>query len=109
MSQSPYHPTRLIGNIAAVVLLAIGAAYLFDRTARWLGWNTDLLCSAVNVIGPVTFSLGVIMCTFGFVIWAVSRFRSEAGIGLMIGGTILSFLPGVMPHYLGWTCLPASI
>lgn len=105
MKPPPYHPTRLVGNIAALVLLALGAAYLLDHIARWLGWKSNAFCATVEFFAPLSFSIGVVLCTVGVLVWAVSRFKGDAGVGLMIGGALLSVLPGVMPRYFGWECV----
>ncbi|MDH1271206.1 hypothetical protein N5C81_26750 [Rhizobium pusense] len=105
MKPSPYHPTRLIGNLAAIVLVALGATYLYDRALRWWGWKSDAFCSTVSFFAPLSFSIGVVLATLGVLIWAVSRFRGEAGIGFMIGGAILSVLPTAMPRYFDWECI----
>lgn len=105
MKPSPYHPTRLIGNLAAIVLVALGATYLYDRALRWWGWKSDAFCSTVSFFAPLSFSIGVVLATLGVLIWAVSRFRGEAGIGFIIGGAILSVLPTIMPRYFDWECI----
>jgi hypothetical protein len=107
MKLPPYHPTRLIGNLAAIVLAALGATYLYDRALRWWGWKSDAFCSTASFFAPLSFSIGVVLATLGILIWAVSRFRGEAGIGFMIGGAILSVLPTIMPRYFDWECILA--
>lgn len=106
MNQPPHYPARFIGNLAALVLVAIGAAYLIDKAAAWLGWQTRVLCSIVDFFVPIAVSLGVILATLGVVIWAISRFRSDIGLGFIIGGLIFGLLPQVMPHYFGVACIP---
>ena len=105
MKPPAFHPTRLVGNLAALVLLTLGCAYLFDQVARWFGWKVDAFCSTVTFFAPLAFSAGVALCTLGVVIWAMSRFKSDAGLGLIIGGALLSVLPGVMPRYFAWECV----
>ncbi|MFD1696794.1 hypothetical protein [Roseibium aestuarii] len=105
MKLPPYQPTRLIGNLAALVLIVLGGAYLFDLTFRWFGWESDAFCSAVAFFTPPSFAIGVVLATLGALIWAISQFRGQTGIGLMIGGFILAVLPGIMPRYFGWDCL----
>lgn len=105
MKLPPYHPARLVGNIAALVLLALGGAYLFDHIARWLGWKLDAFCSTVAFLTPLSFAMGVVLCTVGALMWGVSRFKGEAGVGLMIGGALLAVLPGVMPRYFALECV----
>ena len=100
-----YHPTRLVGNFAALVLLVLGLAYLVDQVARWFGWPLQAFCSTVSFFTPLAFSAGVVICTLGVVVWAMSRFRGDAGIGLMIGGALLAVLPGVMPRYFAFECV----
>lgn len=102
-----HHPSRLIGNLAAVVLLALGAAYLFDRMAGWFGWKLQALCAVVSFVTPLTFTAGLILCAVGAVIWAASAFRNGAGAGLILGGTVLALLPSVMPHYFQVACIPS--
>lgn len=86
-------------------MLALGLAYLFDQVARWFGWKPEAFCSTVSFFAPLAFSAGVVLCTLGFIVWAVSRFRSDAGIGLMIGGALLAVLPNVMPRYFAFECV----
>ena len=105
MKLPPYHPTRLVGNIAALVLLALGATYLFDHIARWLGSTSRAFCATVAFFAPLSFSIGVVLCTVGVLVWAASRFKGDAGVGLMIGGALLSVLPGVMPRYFAMECI----
>ena len=105
MKPPHHHPTRLVGNIAALVMLALGGAYLFDHGARALGWKPDAFCSTVAFLAPLTFAVGVILCTVGVLVWTASRFRGDAGVGLFLAGLLLSVLPGVMPRYFGWECV----
>lgn len=105
MKPPPYHPTRLVGNIAALVLLALGAAYLLDRTTRWFGYPTNAFCGTVNFFAPLYFAIGVIMATLGVLVWASSNFKGGAGVGLFLGGMALTTLPPVMPHYFGVMCI----
>lgn len=107
MNLPPYRPTRLIGNLAALILAALGASYLYDRIFRWWGWQSDAFCATVSFFAPLSFSLGVVIATLGALMWAVSQFRSETGIGFMIGGAILSVLPTIMPRYFDWECILA--
>ena len=105
MKLPPYPTTRLVGNIAALVLLALGGAELFDHIARWFGRTSSAFCATVAFFAPLSFSIGVVLCTVGVLVWAASRFKGDAGVGLMIGGALLSVLPGVMPRYFGWECV----
>ncbi|KNY12991.1 hypothetical protein AKG11_31695 [Shinella sp. SUS2] len=105
MKLPPYHPTRLVGNIAALVLLALGGAYLLDHIARWFGGTSNAFCATVAFFAPLSFSIGVVLCTVGVLVWAASRFKGDAGVGLMIGGALLSVLPGVMPRYFAMECV----
>ena len=95
----------MISNIAALILLALGGAYLLDHIARWFGWKWNTFCSTVGFFAPISFALGVILCTIGLLLWGINRFRGDVGVGLLIGGAVLSFLPTVMPRYFDVECL----
>ena len=95
----------MISNIAALILLALGGAYLLDHITRWFGGTSNAFCATVAFFAPLSFSIGVVLCTVGVLVWAASRFKGDAGVGLMIGGALLSVLPGVMPRYFAIECV----
>lgn len=100
-------PSRLIGNLAAIAILPLGAAFLWDQwIASWFGYQPTAMCTIVGPVVNVAGSVGVLLTTLGVVSRAVSRFRSETGVALIIGGVALFLAPAVLPHYLGATCIP---
>lgn len=106
MKHPPYHPNRLIGNIAALVAVTLGAAYLLDHLTRWFGHPTNAFCGTVDFLAPLSFTAGVILATIGVLVWTASSFKGGAGVGLFFGGMALTALPPVMPHYFGVLCPP---
>ncbi|MGO7367095.1 hypothetical protein [Rhizobium leguminosarum] len=102
---SPIAPTRLIGNLAAAALVVLTAAFLWDRyLAEWVGYKPTALCTLLGPVVNIAGSIGVLLTSLGVVIWAISRFRSESGVALMVGGVLLFVAPAVLPHYLGAAC-----
>ena len=91
--------------IAAVICCAFGVAWLFDKvTGWWLGWDHIALCGYGNAIGQLGGTIGVLCAAYGVVVWALSFFRSQQGVQLIIGGVLVASLPMVLPHYLGESC-----
>ncbi|MGR9140731.1 hypothetical protein [Rhizobium leguminosarum] len=102
---SPIAPTRLIGNLAAAALVVLTGAFLWDRyLAEWVGYKPTALCMLLGPVVNIAGSIGVLLTSLGVVIWAISRFRSETGVALMVGGVLLFVAPAVLPHYLGASC-----
>lgn len=85
-------------------MLLLGGAYLFGHIAHWLGFRSDAFCAMAAFLQPFAFTGGVIVATVGVAVWGASRFRSDAGLGLLLGGGLLAVLPGVMPRYFGLVC-----
>jgi hypothetical protein len=101
---SPLHPQRLFGNLAALAVGVLVVAFGVDRLATWLGYETELFCTALYPVLMLAYMAGVLLTCMGIIIWAVSRFKSETGAGLAIGGVLLFIIPLVLPHYMGMSC-----
>jgi hypothetical protein len=97
-------PLRIVGNLAALVALLLGLAWLFDHLAVWLGYKAWLFCAALKPVGVVAQGVGVILCSVALITWAASRFRSEGSLALAIGAFLLGVLPMLLPHYFGASC-----
>ncbi|WP_107677161.1 hypothetical protein [Agrobacterium sp. LAD9] len=102
----PFHPTRVIGNLAALVGAILIAGFLFDLAAGWWDYRPMAFCMLLRPILAFAYGVGVLLTTVGVIIYAVSLFRSQAGIGLAIGGVMLFIVPLTLPHYLGVACSP---
>lgn len=101
---SPLTPSRLIGNLAALALVPLAGAFIWDHVfAPLFGYKPTALCTMLSPVVQTAGSIGVMLTTLGVVIWAISRFRSETGVALMVGGVLLFAAPAVFPHYLGAT------
>ncbi|MCD7111821.1 hypothetical protein LRX75_22600 [Rhizobium sp. DKSPLA3] len=94
-----------IGRIAAALICAFGVAWLFDWvTGWWLGWNHIAICGYTGAIVQLGGMLGVLCTAYGFVAWAVSFFKSQQALQMIIGGVLIYAVPSVLPHYLGVDC-----
>lgn len=100
----PFHPTRVIGNLAALVGAILVAGFLFDLAACWWDYRPMALCMLLEPVLAVAYAIGVLLTSLGVIIYAVSMFRSQAGIGLAVGGVLLFVLPLTLPRYLGVIC-----
>ncbi|UXS26937.1 hypothetical protein [Agrobacterium tumefaciens] len=105
MSQ-PFHPTRVIGNLAALIGSILVAGFLLDLAAGWWGYRPMAFCTLIEPILAFAYGAGVLLTSVGVIIYAVSLFRSQAGIGLAVGGVMLFIVPLTLPHYLGVACYP---
>ena len=103
---SPFSPVRLIGNLAALVCSVLVAAYLCDLGAAWLGYAPLTFCTLLHPMVALAYGVAVALVCTGVIIWVVSMGKSEAGIGLALGGVMLFILPLMLPHYLGAECIP---
>ncbi|TBG08421.1 hypothetical protein ELG79_36485 [Rhizobium leguminosarum] len=95
----------IIGNLAALIAIALLGCLAADTVAALLGYHAALFCSAVGYAVAGAHNIGVVLTTLGILMWALSRFRSETGLGLAIGGVLLAVMPQVLPHYLGVSCI----
>ncbi|WFU07542.1 hypothetical protein QA648_36815 (plasmid) [Rhizobium sp. CB3171] len=96
-----------VGNLAACAIALIGGAYFWDRyVSAWLGFPPTLLCTILPPVTNTAASIGVMLTTFGTVLWAVTLFRSSTGMSLMMGGVIIFVVTTTLPHYLGVACIP---
>lgn len=102
----PFHPSRLIGNLAALVGTVLLAGFLFDMATAWLGYETMAFCALLRPTIAVAYGLAVLLTSLGIIIYVASMFKSDAGIGLALGGVMLFVLPLVLPRYLGAECIP---
>lgn len=99
-------PTRLIGNLTAVVAAVLVGAFLFDLAAAWLGYAALAFCMLLRPMLSIAYGVGVLITCVGVVMWGVSMGKSEAGIGLALGGVMLFILQLLLPRYLGAECIP---
>ncbi|MDR6100579.1 apolipoprotein N-acyltransferase [Agrobacterium larrymoorei] len=102
-----FHPTRFIGNLAAIVGATLVAGYLIDLAAGWWGYNPLAFCTLLKPVLAVAYGVGVLLTCIGLIIYVASWFKSQAGIGLAVGGVLLFILPMALPRYLGLACLPS--
>ncbi|KRB18276.1 hypothetical protein ASD99_31085 [Mesorhizobium sp. Root695] len=115
MSRSPLErsvgswasPSRLLGNLAALILVPLFVLFVVDQYALpWFHKKPFLFCMATRPLVQFAGELGVLITSLGLIIWAVSWFRSEGALGIVAGGVMLFVLPLIMGHYLGATCIP---
>lgn len=83
-----------------------GAVGLFDLGPAWPGYAPLTFCTLLHPMVVLTYGVAVALVCTGVIIWVVSMGKSEAGIGLALGGVMLFILPLVLPHYLGAECIP---
>ncbi|MDV4159326.1 hypothetical protein [Rhizobium brockwellii] len=98
---SPSNIVVLIGEIAAIIGVTLIVCLGIDTVATALGYHPAIFCTGLSWAIAGAYNLGSICVMLGVIIWAMSRFRSEAGLGMMIGGVLLAVFPTVIPHYLG--------
>ncbi len=71
-----------------------------------MGYAPLAFCSLLRPMLAVAYGIGVLLTCVGVIMWVVSMGKSEAGIGLALGGAMLFILPQVLPRYLGAECIP---
>jgi hypothetical protein len=101
-------PTRLLGNLAALAILPIGGAVIVDYVGGLAGYHPGALCLVAQPVVNLAGMVATILISLGVVIYAISRFRSEAAMALMIGGVLIFVAPMVLPHYLDASCVLPS-
>lgn len=106
MKLPPYRPSRLIGNLTALVGVVLVAGLLTDYAAGWFDYRPMVFCTMLRPIIAVAYAVGVLVTAIGVIVWAVSMGKSEAGVGLALGGVLLFALPLMLPRYLGAECIP---
>jgi len=98
---SPSSIVLLIGNIAAIIGVTLLVCLGLDTLAALFGYHLGIFRLVLGYAIGGAHNVGSIFVMLGILIWAISRFRSEAGLGLIIGGTLLVVFPTLIPHYLG--------
>ena len=101
---SPFEPSRFIGNLAALVGLVLVGSFLLDLAGGWLGYQPHTLCTLLGSAVTVARGVGVLITSIGIIVYVTSMFKSQAGLGLAVGGLMLAILPMMLPHYLGIVC-----
>jgi hypothetical protein len=99
-------PARLIGNFAALLGAVVVAAFLFDRFVAWMNWKPWGLCYLMGPVADAGSAIGLLFTTVGLIVLSVSAFKSQKGLGLTVGGVLMSLVPMTMAHYLGASCIP---
>lgn len=101
---SPFEPSRFIGNLAAVVGLVLVGGFFLDLAGKGLGYQPHILCTLLGSAVTVAHGIGVLLTSVGIIVYVASMLKSQAGLGLAVGGLMLAVLPMMMPHYLGVIC-----
>lgn len=94
-------PGELLANLAALVTLLLGGAWLVDKLSVWSGHAPWAVCGLLSPLGELATAAGVMLAVVGFVGWACSLFANVNLFGLMVAGLVLPQVPGVFLHYLG--------
>lgn len=103
---SSSNPVVLIGEIAAVVSVILLVCLGLDTLAELVGYHPRLFCTGLDYAIASAHNVGSICAMLGVVFWALSRFKSDTGLGLILGGFLLALYPTLLPHYLEVSCLP---
>ncbi|PVE49878.1 hypothetical protein DC415_23905 [Agrobacterium tumefaciens] len=98
-------PIVLLCQIAAIVTVSLMACLAIDTVTGWFGYSPYLFCKGVIYAAAGANRIAVIVVMLGIFAWAVSRFRSDAAMGIVIGGSLFAIFPQVLPHYLGVSCI----
>jgi hypothetical protein len=98
---SRYHPKRILGTIVTAAASALVVSYGLDWLTAWAGHPTQTFCTVLIPVLMATYMVGVIFTCTGILMWAVSWFKNDAGLGIAAGGVMLFVVPKVLPHYLG--------
>lgn len=101
---SSLSPARLIGNLAALAMLPVVGSVAVDYIGGLLGYKPETLCSVLPPIVQLAGMVATLIVSLGAIIYIVSRFRSDGGVALMIGGVLLFVAPMLLPHYLNANC-----
>lgn len=98
-------PTRLLGNLAALAILPVGGAVIVDYLGGLMGFHPGALCAVVQPVVNLAGMVATILISLGIVIYAISGFRSEAAMSMMVGGLLIFVAPMVLPFYLDASCV----
>lgn len=99
-------PTRLIGNIAAIAMIPVFGSVVIDYVGGLLGYRPGTLCVILPPVVQLAGMGATLIIALGIIIYAVSWFRSEGGLALILGGFLIFLGPMVLPHYLNAACTP---
>jgi hypothetical protein len=95
----------VLENTAILIGGTLALAFSADWVAGRFGYHPGWFCWVLRPMMEWAYAVGFFFTVIGIIWWAFSFFRNPAGGLLAIGGFMLTFLPQVMPHYLGVTCV----
>ncbi|MGF0540750.1 hypothetical protein ACQQ2Q_22395 [Agrobacterium sp. ES01] len=96
--------SKLLPNIAFMIGAVLALAFAADWLAGWLGYRSMLFCWLLEPMMAISYALGVFLMVTGLIVWAFTFFRNEKPALVALGGLMLTFLPQILPLYLGVTC-----
>jgi hypothetical protein len=100
-------PSRLLGNLVAVIAVGLGMAYLIDQLLVWLGWRPWIFCTLFPVLDLVIgHTVALILAMVSAIVFMASRFKNVGAGVLFLGAVVLSSVPSLFSGYLGAYCSP---
>lgn len=106
MSRSAITIPTLIGNLAVLIALAIGSAFLLDQAWSWFGGTPFAMCATYGFVDLVFGkTVGLTLVCLGLIVWVLSGMQNGAYLALALGGMLIGVFPGIFAHYLGAACL----
>lgn len=95
----------VVANAAALICLALGAAYAIDRLTIWWGGSAWALCSVFPLVDSLlAYTVGMLLAVVGMTLWAFSGFKNNTGGFLAAGGAFLALLPVILLSAFGVSC-----
>lgn len=102
-------PSRLLGNLAAIIVLGLGMAYLTDRLWLWFGWHPWAFCGLLPILDEVIgHTIALIVAMVSVIVFFFSRMKNTGAGMLFLGALVLSSVPGLFGGYLGAYCTPSG-
>ena len=96
---------KLLESLAFLIGGALALAFAADWLAGQFGYRPALICWVLMPIVSIAYAIGFFLTVTGLIVWGFSFFRNEKPALIALGGVMLTFLPQVLPHYLGVSCI----
>ena len=96
---------KLLESLAFLIGGALALAFAADWFVGQFGYQPGLFCWALMPIVSIAYAIGFFLTVMGLIVWGFSFFRNEKPALIALGGVMLTFLPQVLPHYLGVSCI----
>lgn len=93
----------MLGNLAALIAVALALALAIDHLAVLADRRPGLFCAIAHGVTMLATTAAIVMATVGAVVFAFSKFQR---FELLLGGLVLGALPGFTAGLLGGAACP---